>query len=113
MKESDVLIYLSANSNKLPIESIHMVRNTLLSVGDNKSGVLAFYRFKDPIVSIILSIFLGYLGIDRFYIGDVGLGILKLITFGGFGIWTLIDWFLIMDSTREKNLKSLLTIIKL
>jgi TM2 domain-containing membrane protein YozV len=42
-------------------------------------------------VALILSIFLGGLGIDRFYLGYTGKGILKLITGGGLGIWWLID----------------------
>lgn len=50
---------------------------------------------KSKIVALILSIFLGELGIDRFYLGYIGLGILKLITCGGFGIWWLIDLILI------------------
>jgi len=40
---------------------------------------------------LLLSIFLGYLGVDRFYAGKIGTGILKLITGGGCGIWWLID----------------------
>jgi TM2 domain-containing membrane protein YozV len=47
------------------------------------------------IVALLLSIFLGELGIDRFYMGYIGLGILKLITGGGFGVWWLIDVILI------------------
>lgn len=46
-------------------------------------------------VALLLSIFLGYLGIDRFYLGYVWLGILKLVTGGGFGIWWLVDVILI------------------
>ena len=60
-------------------------------------------REKDPAIALILSLTFGYFGVDRFYIGNIILGILKLITFGGFFIWTIIDWFLIMGSTRKTN----------
>ncbi len=53
------------------------------------------------LTTLLLSIFVGSLGIDRFYLGYVGLGILKLLTLGGFGIWWLIDLILI----ATKNLK--------
>ena len=46
-------------------------------------------------VTLIVSILVGALGVDRFMMGQVGLGILKLITFGGCGIWWLIDVILI------------------
>jgi TM2 domain-containing membrane protein YozV len=50
---------------------------------------------KNWIAALLLSILVGGLGIDRFYMGYVGLGILKLITLGGFGIWWLIDLILV------------------
>ncbi|KAA0252465.1 NINE protein [Acidobacteria bacterium ACD] len=50
---------------------------------------------KDWLAALLLSVFLGGLGVDRFYLGHIGLGIAKLVTFGGCGIWWLIDVILI------------------
>ena len=58
---------------------------------------------KDRTVGIILSILFGTLGIDRFYIGDTGMGILKLLTGGLCGILWVIDWFLIMGKIDDLN----------
>jgi len=50
---------------------------------------------KSWLVALLLSIFVGSLGVDRFYLGYIGLGVVKLITCGGVGIWWLIDLILI------------------
>lgn len=59
---------------------------------------------KSFVVTWLLSLLLGGLGIDRFYLGKVGTGILKLITGGGLGIWTLVDLIIVLTgNTRDKQ----------
>ena len=104
-------MFMMMNNKYLPESQIMFVRERLLAADDSKQGLLHAVQFKDPTIALILSLLTGNLGIDRFYIGDTGLGIGKLITCGGLGIWTIIDWFMIMGTTREKNLMRLMSII--
>lgn len=61
---------------------------------------------KNPTTSFIISFFLGGLGIDRFVIGQTLLGLLKLFTLAGCGLWWFIDLFLIMGATKDVNAES-------
>lgn len=61
---------------------------------------------------LLVSFFFGYFGLDRFMIGDKIKGIFKLLTFGGLSVWYLIDLFLIMGTTKRKNMEKLEEIVK-
>lgn len=51
---------------------------------------------KKRTAALLLCLFLGGLGIHRFYVGKIGTGILQIVTIGGFGIWALIDLIMII-----------------
>ena len=109
MEQQQVEQLIAIYGSKFPFESIFTVNEKLQGMDYNTASII-LAQAKDPTISIILSIIVGSLGIDRIYIGDIGLGILKLITCGGCGLWWLIDLFLIMDATKQKNLQQLLGI---
>jgi TM2 domain-containing membrane protein YozV len=59
---------------------------------------------KSRLAAALLAFFLGALGVHRFYVGKVGTGILMLVTLGFFGIWTLIDFIVILvGSFKDKE----------
>ena len=56
---------------------------------------------KDWLITLILSILVGGLGIDRFYTGSILLGVLKLLTLGGLGLWWLIDLIMLVTGNYK------------
>lgn len=100
--------FLMVNAKNLPTEKIPYLREKLYSLPETRVKSIQAFPFKDSTISLVLSLFLGPYGVDRFFLGEVGLGILKLVTLGGCGIWAIIDWFLIMNKTREYNFYNLM-----
>jgi hypothetical protein len=103
MDSNRVDMFLIANGKFFESHHIPFLRDRLLQMDDSKFVQLQSLGLKDPTTSLIVSLIGGHFGIDRFIIGDTGLGIAKLLTCGGVGIWTIVDWFLIMGRTREIN----------
>lgn len=58
---------------------------------------------KSFLTTWLLSLFLGVLGVDRFYLGKIGSGVAKLLTFGGLGIWYLIDLIVILAGRAKDS----------
>ena len=87
------------------------IREKLLQTDDSKFMMIQTTTYREPILMLIISILGGHFGIDRFMLGDTGLGVAKLLTCGGLGIWTIVDWFLIMGRTKEVNFEKLRLIL--
>ncbi len=108
VNSSKINQWVALNKKYFTNKQLRTLRDRLAQVDDAAFQMMLTQDYKSPSTALILSVLLGYLGVDRFYIGDVGLGIAKLLTMGGFGVWTVIDWFFISNATRRNNYEDLM-----
>ena len=93
MDQQKVDMYIMTNQKYFPEEKIMYLKEKLLAMDDSKFSMISTVEMKDPTTILIVSLLLGVLGIDRFMVGDTGMGILKFLTGGCCGILAIIDWF--------------------
>ncbi len=91
---------IAANADKFDATVLREVRETLSQMDYDQFFVMQTANFRDPTLMLLVSFFLG---IDRFFLDDVPMGILKVLTCGGLGIWWLIDLFTVIDRTKRYN----------
>lgn len=122
MDSNKINTFLISNQGNISSEYIPIIKEKLEAMDDNRSFALMSIDLKSPFVALMLSIFLGSCGIDRFYIGDNTNGMIKFMIGGfifvtgffTFGIgWLLyvgymLDWFLIMGATKKKNAEKMM-----
>ncbi len=111
MDANKVDAFMVANRKFFPNNKIIYIKEKLEALDDSKYNTLLSVDFKDPTTITIVSIFVGALGVDRFMIGDIGMGVLKLLTAGLCGILAVIDWFTIGNKTKELNLNNLMMLL--
>lgn len=111
MDMQKVDMFIMTNQKYLPAEKIQLLRDRLLAADENKMVMLSGVEMKDPTTILLVSIFLGSLGIDRFMLGETGMGILKLLTGGCCGILTIIDWFTVQKKAKDANFQKLMAIL--
>lgn len=111
MDQSKVDMYVMTNQKYFPAEKIMYLKEKLAAMDESKFTMVSTVELKDPTTILLVSIFLGTLGIDRFMLGDTGMGILKLLTGGCCGILTIIDWFTVSKKTKELNFNNLMTVL--
>lgn len=103
MEQQKIQMFLMSNQKNFEASQLPIITEKLEGLDDDKLMFISSANYKDPTTMLIISLFLGGLGVDRFMLGDTGMGVLKLLTGGCLGVLTIIDWFTVMGRTREKN----------
>lgn len=111
MEQQKVDMYVMTNQKYFPAEKIVYLKDKIRTMDEEKFSLLTTVEMKDPTTVLLISIFLGVLGVDRFMIGDTGMGILKLLTGGCCGILTIVDWFTISKKTKELNFNNVMSLL--
>lgn len=113
MDANNVNLLVLQYKDKIPSEKVVVFKTALEASKDEKVSAIAMARTYNPVLVMILSIFLGGWGIDRFYIGDVGLGIAKLLVgWLTLFIWPLVDIYCCYYKAKQKNFDTLMAILK-
>lgn len=103
MTQQNIQLFVTQNCNMFESHQLQQIIELLKNEDDEKIVILSSANYKNPTTMLIISLFFGGLGIDRFMLGEIGIGILKLLTGGCFGILTIIDWFTVVNKTKQKN----------
>ena len=103
MDSQKIDVFFASKAKYFQADKIIIMKEKLKVADDSRFEVLSAVDLKDPLMMFLISFFVGGLGIDRFMLGEIGMGILKLLTCGLCGVLTIIDWFLIMGKTKEAN----------
>ena len=80
LDQNKIDMYIMTNQKYFPEEKIVYLKDKLRTMDDEKFSLISTIEMKDPTTILLVSIFLGVLGIDRFMLSDTGMGILKLLT---------------------------------
>ena len=107
MEAHKVDMFLMSHGKYFEARQVPFIQENLSNTDNSRFLTLQSLNLHDPTIILILSLVAGHFGVDRFLIGDTGLGVAKLLTCGGLGIWTVVDWFIIMNRTRQKNIENL------
>lgn len=111
LNQNQIELFLATHGNKFSGQNVEVIKRDLPFVSKDMYQNLLSADFKDPTKMLLISLLGGMLGIDRFVLNDAALGVLKLLTCGGFYIWMIVDWVTIQDQTKEFNYKLLLEIV--
>lgn len=104
----DSNMILMSMQDKLPDNAALVLQERLTKLPEDKLSSLSLIQLKNPVVGLILGLFFGLFGADRFYKGDIVLGVVKLLLcWLTFGIWAIVDLFLVWKGIKQDNLNKI------
>ena len=106
-KKSKIDFFLASRQKCFDVKDVMALYNSLLALEEERIDKLMQLQLVSPRTALLLSLFLGVLGADRFYCRDYKLGVAKLFTIAACGFWWLGDLFVIRDAARRTNYKIL------
>lgn len=109
MEQQKIDLFLATKSEYFNPIHLQEIRGMLESVDDSKSMFLFNDELRNPTIMLVIALCLGW---DRFFLDDIGLGLLKVLTCYGCGIWWLVDVISIKKRTQEYNYKKLMTTLQ-
>jgi len=112
MEKRFVERFISSRKDYFHPSQLYVVEDKLLAADDRKQNAVQDVQLQNPTIFMIVSILFGWLGFDRFLIGDKVMGIVKLCTLGGLGLLTLLDWIRGGSVVREKNFKAVMNVLE-
>lgn len=113
------VMLVSSWDGKIPSEQVFNLSKSLEKADDNTLSALAMLSLKNPIIGLMLGLFLGPFGVDRFYKGDIGLGVAKLIfTLTIIGaivsiVWAIVDLFLVYMGIKNDNFQKITQVLSM
>ena len=111
LDQNKIDMYIMTNQKYFPEEKIVYLKEKLRTMDEEKFSLISSVEMKDPTTLLLVSIFVGVLGIDRFMLGDIGMGILKLLTCGCCGILAIVDWFTISKKAKDVNFNKVMNLL--
>lgn len=103
-------MFIAMNAEKFSPEVLPIIKTKLEELDNDKFILLQSADFRSPIIILLIAVMLGW---DRLFLDDIGLGILKILTCYGLGIWWIVDMFTAQQRTREYNFQKFMKLIVL
>jgi hypothetical protein len=102
MEQQKVDMFVGLNNENFTPQDLMTIKQKLEQMDDSKFFMIQGTTFQKPTTILLIAILLGW---ERFWLDDIGLGILKIITFYGCLIWWIVDIFTAKDRAQKYNFK--------